>query len=383
MYNAGGLLIFSFGFTMLKFISCYSNGLLLVDQCNVIKIDINHSGLPPQTSEAPFEVDWTPEGNETSKVTFSAKSDQFKGFMLDLRNCDGTLSLVTRDSRLICGDRVMIQANNLWKTSVSGLWTPKSARQCLFRAVFIKEFFTFWEKDFTVPSTTPPPTASPTYSHAQTTVTPLSPPQCMQYLRCILALLLFSRLCFLGGSSLLIFIRPDLKKMAILNASVLELASKTVAVILVLIKTIKYECVYKCAGLRTVFTALTMAAMVSSLLHTITVFLRCGPSHELRKFWLYAIIMVDLMNTAITTTAIFFGTRCFEELWLPILMGVYVVLEIMLYLGSVCIKKVGNQNHILENKTSPWLFMFMIFTVFNVMLTAALMTGVSLVGMMN
>ncbi|XP_048067175.1 uncharacterized protein LOC125280578 isoform X2 [Megalobrama amblycephala] len=395
MYIASDLLIFSFGFTMLKFISCYSDGSILDDQCGVIKINVNHFNIPPQTTEAPFEVDWTAEGNESRKVTLSATSDHFRGFMLDLRNCDGrfNFSLVAQDNNhLICGDRVMTQSNNLRKTSVSGLWTPESTRQCLFRAVFIKEFSMFWEKDFTVPSTTPPPTDSPTYSHSQSTVTPPSHPQCVQYLRCILALLLFSRMCFLRGSSLLIIIRPDLKKMAILNASVLELACKTVAVILVLIKTIKYECVYKCAGVQTVFTALTVAAMVSSLLHTITVSLRCGPSHELRKYWLYAIIIVDLMNTIITTTAIIFRTWCFEERWLPILMGVYVVWEIMLYLGLVCVeqmekyqtrKKVGNQNHNLDKRISPRFFMFIIFTVFHVMLTIALMTGVSLVRIMN
>lgn len=70
MYIASDLLIFSFGFTMLKFISCYSDGLLLDDQCGVIKINVNHNNIPPQTNEAPFEVDWTPEGNETSKGSF-------------------------------------------------------------------------------------------------------------------------------------------------------------------------------------------------------------------------------------------------------------------------------------------------------------------------
>ncbi|KAK7135973.1 hypothetical protein R3I94_014590 [Phoxinus phoxinus] len=228
---------------------------------------------------------------------------------------------------------------------------------------------------------------------SQTTVTSTSPSQCGQYMRGVLALLLFSRLSFLGGSSLLIIIRPVLKKTTTMSASVLELASKTVAVILVLIKAIKYECVYEFAGFRIVFTALTVAAMVSSLLHTVTVFLHCGPSHELRKCWLCAIVMVDLMNTTITTTAIFFGTSCFEERWLLILMGFYVAWEIMLYLGSVYCENMEkcqtrkkfrkNQNRILEKRISPWLIMFIIFTIINVTLTAALMTGVSLVRMIH
>lgn len=71
MYIASDLLIFSFGFTMLKFISCYSDGSLLDNQCGANNININHNNLPPQTSEAPFEVYWTPEENETSKGIFS------------------------------------------------------------------------------------------------------------------------------------------------------------------------------------------------------------------------------------------------------------------------------------------------------------------------
>lgn len=71
MYIASYLLIFSFGFTMLKFISCYSDGSLLDDQCGIIKINVNHDNTPPQTTEAPFEVDWTAEGNESRKGSFS------------------------------------------------------------------------------------------------------------------------------------------------------------------------------------------------------------------------------------------------------------------------------------------------------------------------
>ncbi|XP_052460439.1 uncharacterized protein LOC128018749 isoform X1 [Carassius gibelio] len=240
-------------------------------------------------------------------------------------------------------------------------------------------------------STQKNPTASPTiFTNADSyvTVAPASPPQCAQYTRFALALLLFSRLCFLGGSSLLMIIRP-VSKMATMIASVFEPASKIIAVIFILIKLIKYECVFECDRLQTVFTALTVAAMVSSLLHTLTVFLHCGPSHELRRCWLCSIITIGLMNSIITTTAIFFEIWRFEELWVPSLMGVFVIWEFMLYLGSVYFEQMGkyqsrkNQNRILEKRKSPWFFMFIIFSVFNAMYTTALITGVSLVKMKN
>ncbi|KAK7135974.1 hypothetical protein R3I94_014590 [Phoxinus phoxinus] len=406
-----------------------------------------------QDTEPPFKVE--PENvtvtnsDTTIAVTLSGVSSQFQGFMLDSRQCDncnpvGTFSLDdTENSQLIC-DSVVVHTNNVPKSSITVSWTPTETGQFFFRAAVVQDFSTFWlRKRIVLPSTTPlpsetsthtrlttSPTIFPTDSHAtslltgtsttpptseansaqtnpttsttkltssnidsQTTVTSTSPSQCGQYMRGVLALLLFSRLSFLGGSSLLIIIRPVLKKTTTMSASVLELASKTVAVILVLIKAIKYECVYEFAGFRIVFTALTVAAMVSSLLHTVTVFLHCGPSHELRKCWLCAIVMVDLMNTTITTTAIFFGTSCFEERWLLILMGFYVAWEIMLYLGSVYCENMEkcqtrkkfrkNQNRILEKRISPWLIMFIIFTIINVTLTAALMTGVSLVRMIH
>ncbi|XP_067270036.1 putative ferric-chelate reductase 1 isoform X1 [Pseudorasbora parva] len=455
------LFILSFGFILLKFISCYSSGSFDGDQCR--EMNVSHGNYPPQNTEPPFNVhpeNVTLNSSEwqTSRinVVLSAKSSNFRGFMLDARTCDncdsvGTFTLVDPDnSLLICGNRVVVQPNNQRKTSISVFWTPEREGTFFFRAVFVELLSKFWLRQpiiLPVQSTTPPPaetTSAPTTqalttkptifttnldSHAtgtstappssedkstqtnpkntttsatiftttsnitsKATVAPTSPPQCVQYVRSVLALLLFSRLCFLGGSSLLI-IKPVSKKTVTMSASVVELASKTIAAILILIKAIKYECVYECAGLRNVFTALTVTAMVSSLLHTITIFLHCGPSHELRKCWVCAIIVVDLMNTIITTTAIFFGTRCFEECWLSILMGVYVVWEIMLYIGSVCFEQMGkyqrrkkvkqNHNHNLEKRISQWLFMFIIFTVFNVMLTAALMTGVSLTRMIN
>ncbi|XP_042618006.1 uncharacterized protein LOC122145915 isoform X2 [Cyprinus carpio] len=400
MYNSCGLLFLSFGFTMLEFITCDSDGSLLAGECQ--RMDINH-GKPAQNGEAPFKIE--PEYKEVTDselgkniIVSLRASAQFKGFMLDARKCDecasaGRFHLIQTEpnnSILICDDRVVAQSNNQRKTIVNVLWIPEETGVFFFRAAFVEDFSIFWLRKPIILTTTASPTTESTSHSTQTspTVALASPPQCLQYMRYALALLLFSRLCFLGGSSLLMIFRPA-SKMATMIASVFEPASKTIAVIFVLIKLIKYECACECDSLQIVFSALTVAAMVSSLLHTLTVFLYCGPSHELRKCWLCAIIIVGLMNTIITTTAIFFEIWCFQERWLPLLMGVFVVWEFMLYLGSVCCEQMEkyrsrkNQNRTAEKRISPWLFMFIIFSVFNAMFTAALITGVSLVKTKN
>lgn len=59
MYIARGLLILSFG-SMLKFISCYSDGGSLADQCkgmNILHTDADDVQIPEQDTEAPFKVE--------------------------------------------------------------------------------------------------------------------------------------------------------------------------------------------------------------------------------------------------------------------------------------------------------------------------------------
>lgn len=50
-------------------------------------------------------------------------------------------------------------------------------------------------------------------------------------------------------------------------------------------------------------------------------------------------------------TAIFFEIWCFQERWLPLLMGVFVVWEFMLYLGSVCCDKMEKYR---SRSKYPW-----------------------------
>ncbi|KAI7798175.1 putative location of vulva defective 1-like, partial [Triplophysa rosa] len=378
--NPGSILSLLFGCAMLQLICCYSDGSLLEEECQ--GMNINH-GKPPQNSESPFTVD--PE-NETFNdsyvgrnisVVLSTTSSPFNGFMLEAYECEGckpagTFSLTDPSSTVLLkcdghSDRAVSHSNNFNKYSITVKWHVPAAGTFHFRAAFTQTFSVFWlrkpiQATTVAPTTTTQATpsetnadtsitATPTTSTAFTTtyttgtdaatttnntgstaVTPLSPVP-MDYVRCVLALLLFSRLCFLGGWSVQ-FITPVQRNVAKI-LFVLELASKIIAFILVLIRAKKYPSVWQCAGFRVEFTALTGIAMVLSLLHTITIFLFCGPSHELRKCWLCAAIVVHLLNTCITTATIFVGVWCFQGRWLPILMGAYVIWEILLHLISL------------------------------------------------
>ncbi|XP_056319719.1 uncharacterized protein LOC130233612 [Danio aesculapii] len=219
-------------------------------------------------------------------------------------------------------------------------------------------------------------------TQSQTTVTPSYLLQCVQYLRSCVALLLFSRLCFLGGSSLLMIIKP-VSKMLTQIASIIELIFKTIATVLVLIKAVHYDC--ENAGLQFVFAALTVTAMVTGLMHTITVFLHRGLSHELRTCWIGSLIIVDLLNTLMTSISIFYGLWWFQGRWLLIVMAVYVILEFILHFGAVVYERmekhktrmrVEQNRPVPDNRKSPWFFIFAICLVIYVMFTVALIVGV-------
>ncbi|XP_065104095.2 ferric-chelate reductase 1-like [Paramisgurnus dabryanus] len=102
MYPAGIFYLW-FGFVMVKFITCYSDGTLLADYCQ--GMNINHDGIAAQTTEAPFTV--TPEqrtftdlevGHDIDVTLSGTAGNTFIGFMLEARKCEtcppaGTFSL--------------------------------------------------------------------------------------------------------------------------------------------------------------------------------------------------------------------------------------------------------------------------------------------------
>ncbi|XP_073766367.1 uncharacterized protein isoform X19 [Danio rerio] len=475
MSAARALLLLIFGFTMLKFICCYSDGSLLTDQCQSMAID--HGVQASGQDSNPFTVipdNVTVNSSQVGTgitVTLSTSSVPFLGYMLEARECDncppaGTFSGIdSANSLLLCGDQAVAHPNNNDKTSVLVTWTPQATGQFYFRAAFVQTFSFGWQKKAiilptttTLPPTTPmttsplattqlmtqsimhtmtptttqtmtqtttqtmtqttmqtttqkttsTPTTTPTTvqmmmmttttttttdtpatvttrhttidtstapptsavnstqtgltvfttPNLQATVTPSYLLQCVRYMRGGVVLLLFSRLCFLGGSSLLMIIKP-VSKMPTQIASIIELISKFITTILVLIKAVHYDC--ENAGLQFLFAALIVTAMITSLMHTITVFLHRGPSHELRTCWIVSLIIVDLLNTLITSISIFYGLWWFQGRWLIIVMAVYVILEFILYLGAAVFKqkekhktrKRLEQNHPVQDNTCP------------------------------
>ncbi|XP_073766366.1 uncharacterized protein isoform X18 [Danio rerio] len=449
------LLLLILGFTVLKFICCYSDGSLLNDQCQSMAID--HGSQASGQDSNPFTVVPDNVTVDISKVgmsitvTLSTSSGTFMGYMLEARECEncppaGTFSLLdSANSLLLCGDKAVTHPNNLDKSSVQVTWMSQATGQFFFRAAFIKNYSLFWTKkaimllttttsqttmspptttqtmtqttqrttqttqrttQTKMPTTTQTTTKTPTMLQMMTTattttnttvttrrttlVTPSYRLQCVQYMRSGVALLLFSRLCFLGGSSLLMIIKP-VSKMPTQIASIIELISKIITTVLVLIKVVHYDC--ENAGLQFVFAALIVIAMITSLMHTITVFLHRGLSHELKTCWIGSLIIVDLLNTLITSMSIFYGLWWFQGRWMLIVMTVYVTLEFILYLGAAVFKRMEKYKKyfikrntkrveqnctVLENKKPPWFLMFVICLVFYVMFTVALIVGVSL-----
>ncbi|KAA0714138.1 hypothetical protein E1301_Tti007286 [Triplophysa tibetana] len=422
--NPGIILSLLFGCAMLQLIWCYSDGTLLQGVCQGMNID---HGFPEQNGESPFTVD--PESKTFSdshvgsniSVVLSTKSSPFIGFMLEAFKCEecqpaGTFSLTDLSSTVLLNcdghsGRAVSHSNNLKKNSITVNWHVPEAGTFHFRAAVTESYRLFWLRKpiqattvapktttqgtppetpiarttaFTIRYTTGVDQATTTKNTGSTPVTPLCPvPMDYVFQRWVLALLLFSRLCFLGGWSVQFntSVRGNVAKLQF----VLELTSKIIAFILVLIRAKKCLCVWHCAGFRVEFTALTGIAMVLSLLHTITIYLFCGPSHELRKCWLSAAIVVTLLNTCITTATIFVGLWCFQGCWLPILMGVYVFWEILLYLVSLCCDQMekkqirrhtgGIQNQGMRRRKLQWIFLGCFF-FFNIMSTTALIIGV-------
>nr|XP_021327721.1 mucin-5AC-like isoform X10 [Danio rerio] len=177
------LLLLIFGFTMLKFICCYSDGSLLNDQCQSMAID--HGSQASGQDSNPFTVVPDNVTVDISKVgmsitvTLSTSSGTFMGYMLEARECEncppaGTFSLLdSANSLLLCGDKAVTHPNNLDKSSVQVTWMSQATGQFFFRAAFIKNYSSFWTKKaiMLLTTTTSQTTMSPPTTTQTTTQT--------------------------------------------------------------------------------------------------------------------------------------------------------------------------------------------------------------------
>nr|XP_021334086.1 mucin-2-like isoform X2 [Danio rerio] len=182
MSAARALHLLIFGFTMLRFIGCYSDGSLLTDQCQSMAID--HGVQPPGQDSIIFSVDPDNVIVDSSQVgtgitvTLSS-SGSFMGFMLEARECDdcppaGTFSLLDPvNSLLLCGDQAVAQPNNDDKTSVLVTWTPQATGQFYFRAAFVQSYnFGSPKKAIILPTTTTLPLVGMTMATSPPATTP-------------------------------------------------------------------------------------------------------------------------------------------------------------------------------------------------------------------
>ncbi|XP_076009372.1 uncharacterized protein LOC143002876 isoform X2 [Genypterus blacodes] len=167
----------------------------LTQSCQSMSVIHQPSGgspYPPQDSAPPFEVTCTPgQRGEPITVHLRSKSTQkFTGFLLEARVTeDGppvgqfTLLDVKTSKLLTCNDSpasAVSQKNSRGKTSLNVSWTGQEAEMgVIFRATFVENFVTFWERVIvTLPpltTTTEPSTTASTPETSTTSSTTTEP----------------------------------------------------------------------------------------------------------------------------------------------------------------------------------------------------------------
>ncbi|XP_073723458.1 ferric-chelate reductase 1-like [Misgurnus anguillicaudatus] len=153
-----------FGFTVVKFITCYSDGSLLTEECQGMNI-VHYNNLKQiisyTDSACPFTV--TPDqmtfndlqvGHEINVTLSGTETDTFMGFLLEARKCEdcppaGTFSLTdTSKTVLLTCDgqngRAVSHTDNLEKSSITVKWIVPEEGTFFFRAAVTKTFDTFW-----------------------------------------------------------------------------------------------------------------------------------------------------------------------------------------------------------------------------------------------
>ncbi|XP_073724390.1 putative ferric-chelate reductase 1 [Misgurnus anguillicaudatus] len=188
MYPAG-IFFLLFGFVMVKFITCYSDGTLLTDECQ--GMNVNHDGIAAQTTESPFTV--TPEqktftdseiGNEINVTLSGTAGNTFIGFMLEARKCEtcppaGTFSLTDPNTTVLLtcdgqNGRAVSHADNLDKSSITVKWIVPEAGTFFFRAAVTQTYGAFWLRKAIILTTTAPkttPTPKNISANSTTTIT--------------------------------------------------------------------------------------------------------------------------------------------------------------------------------------------------------------------
>ncbi|KAF5901482.1 putative ferric-chelate reductase 1 isoform X1, partial [Clarias magur] len=379
------IILIYLGGSILHLVKCFSGGSFdpFPEICETM--GVIHANYQPQSSNPPFKVD--PENifvahSDVGKffnVTVSSDSfERFRGFMLEARKPgnkkpQGFFSLTnTVLSRLQKCDgmngKAVTQTNNSPKTIITVKWTTSESGQYYFRASFIQSYEIFWIASWSpepsstpaptsthIPSSTPAPTSThipsstlaPTSTHIpsstlapSSTHDPFSTPaptltlisasspgtgikisQPRYLFESSLAMHLFSYLFLAELGPLLM---KDDVCVCLKVTSFLSLVFSMAAFFLLLTDTKEVEHVI-----------LSALAASMNLCQTILIFFLCGPSHELRKIFIWVLKVVAFLNVCFTIAAIYVGlvkqwfTNAF--IWPSILMGIYLACQLLSY----------------------------------------------------
>ncbi|KAM9475506.1 uncharacterized protein Hap1MRO34_011300 isoform 2-T2 [Clarias gariepinus] len=417
------------GESILHMVKCFSGGNFdaFPEICETM--EVIHSNFQPQSSKPPFKV--YPEYKDvlSSEVGVSFEvflkadgSETFSGFMLEARKSgnkvpQGIFSLKnTALSRLQKCDgingKAVTQKDNSPKSIITVSWTASEAGQYYFRASFIQSFDIFWVDSSTpaptsthapsstpaptsthAPSSTPAPTSThdpsstpaptsthdpsstpaPTSTHdPSSTPAPTSTeiktyPQARHLFKSSLAMHLFSYLFLAECGPMLL--KGDIRA-CLKGTSFLSLVFSLAAFFLLLTDTKEIEHVI-----------LSAVAASLNLCQTMLIFFLCGPSHELRKIFIWVLRVVAFLNFCFTIAAIYVGlvkqwfTNAF--LWPSILMGIYLACQLLSYPFFIYgeLKQRNRQQTASNNqicKVSCWCTCLYIFSGMNFAFTIAL-----------
>nr|XP_020462715.1 filamentous growth regulator 23-like [Monopterus albus] len=172
------------GLNILTMVHGFSNGNFPQSCTSMLPVhlDNNNKQIPPQNTEAPFEVRTLPvsRGEPITVFLKSKTSVAFRGFMLEAqKNKDrpvGRFILLDTSFGQLLGcngsaDSAVSNNNNLDKTSISVNWTAQGENSdIVFRATFLQTFSRYWTSVISTPLPQTTSTTTPSTSTRTTTL---------------------------------------------------------------------------------------------------------------------------------------------------------------------------------------------------------------------
>ncbi|XP_076009373.1 uncharacterized protein LOC143002876 isoform X3 [Genypterus blacodes] len=321
----------------------------LTQSCQSMSVIHQPSGgspYPPQDSAPPFEVTCTPgQRGEPITVHLRSKSTQkFTGFLLEARVTeDGppvgqfTLLDVKTSKLLTCNDSpasAVSQKNSRGKTSLNVSWTGQEAEMgVIFRATFVENFVTFWERVIvTLPPLTTTTEPSTTASTPETSSTPYPTNGTInetKHLDAAVSLLALSTgLGALGQAVPLAKTITHTPQVFLMLCRAITLVTQTAALtLLCLLDSINVEII-----------ALASVATLFSLMQFVIFSLPIEPDHNLKGLRDYAALVCLVIHEFLTFAAIFVGLWLRRaECWILNVTTSYAVWNFLFFMWIILI----------------------------------------------